>query len=135
MNISGPVLVIQLPEEMTQSGARTFNEEMKLLLDADRPRIVLDCSEMRNIDSAGVGSLLYCMEEAMKRNGDLKLAAVSPQLETILELMRVARLFEVFETPEAATRSFQTLPMPVPADPQPWYSSVYGALGELKVAS
>lgn len=135
MNISGPVLVIQLPEEMTQSGARTFNEEMRMLLDADRPRIVLDCSEMRNIDSAGVGSLLYCMEQAMKRNGDLKLAAVSPQLETILELMRVDRLFEVFETPEAATRSFQAVPALVPAEPRPWYSSVYGALGELKVAS
>ena len=135
MNISGPVLVIQLPEEMTQSGAKTFIEEMKLLLDTDRPRIVLDCSETRNIDSAGVEWLLYCMEEAMKRNGDLKLAAISPQAEIILELMRVDRLFEVFSTTDAATRSFQAVPTLVPTETQPWYSAVYGPLGELKTAS
>ena len=51
--------------------------------------------------------LLHCLEEAMKRDGDLKLAAVSPASAIILELMRVDRVFEVFETPEEAARSFQ----------------------------
>jgi anti-sigma B factor antagonist len=135
MSISGPVIVIQLPNEMNQLGARTFLHEMALLVESDRPRIVLDCSEVRSIDSAGVESLLHCMEEAMKRNGDLKLASVSPSLEVMLELMRVDRLFEVFPTADEATRSFHAAPVLVPAETQPWYSAVYSRLGELKVAS
>jgi anti-sigma B factor antagonist len=135
MSISGPVIVIQLPNEMNQLGARTFLHEMELLLESDRPRIVLDCSEVRSIDSAGVESLLQCMEEAMKRNGDLKLASVSPSLEVMLELMRVDRLFEVFQTADEAMRSFHVGPVLVPAETQPWYSAVYSRLGELKVAS
>ena len=50
--------------------------------------------------------LLHCMSEAMKRDGDLKLAAVSPQAATVLELTRADRLFEIYETSTDAVRSF-----------------------------
>lgn len=105
------------------------------MLESDRPRIVLDCSEVRTINSAGVESLLRCMEDAMKRNGDLKLAALSPELEVILELMRVDRLFEMFQTADEAVRSFHAVTPLVPAETQPWYSAAYAALDQLKTAS
>jgi anti-sigma B factor antagonist len=135
MNTSGPVLVIQLPSEMNKAGVKTFLAETKPLIESDRPRIVLDCAEVRNIDSAGVESLLYCIQEAMKRNGDLKLASVSPELEVILELMRVDRLFEIFHNADEATQSFHAVPALVSAETQPWYAGAYSALSQLKVAS
>ena len=36
----------------------------------------------------------------MKRDGDIKLANLSPASAAILELMRVDRLFEIFDTAE-----------------------------------
>jgi len=63
------------------------------------------------LDSAGIEMLLRCMEEAMKRNGDVKLAAVSPQVTVILELTRVDRLFEIFENPSDAVESFHRFPV------------------------
>jgi hypothetical protein len=51
------------------------------------------------------------MEEAMKRNGDVKLAAVSPQAAIILQLTRVDRLFEIFENPSDAVESFHRFPV------------------------
>jgi hypothetical protein len=68
----------------------------------------------------------------MKRDGDLKLAAVSPASAVILELMRVDRLFEVFETSEEAVRSFQIVAPATLAQTQPWYAT---GLNALKVAS
>ena len=50
--------------------------------------------------------LLHCMAVSMKRDGDLKLAAVSPQAAAILELTRTDRLFEIYETCTDAVRSF-----------------------------
>ena len=35
--------------------------------------MVLDCSNVRQLDRAGIQVLLRCLEEAMKRNGDVKL--------------------------------------------------------------
>ncbi len=85
------------------------------------------------MDSAGIEILLQCMHEAMKRDGDVKLASVSPASAAILELMRVDRLFEVFETADEAARSFQAISDGSPQLP-PWYSAAYG-LGGLKTAS
>src|SRR3981081_4445667 len=95
MSTSGPVIVMQLPEQLKRPEVAPFLDELQPLLESDRPRVVLDCSQVREMDSAGVEMLLHCMQEAMKRDGDLKLAAISPQAAVILELMRVDRLFEL----------------------------------------
>jgi anti-anti-sigma factor len=118
---------MELPEQLKQAEVTTFLEGLQPLLEVDRPCVVLDCSKVQRIDSAGVEMLLHCLEEAMKRDGDLKLAAVSPESAIILELMRVDRLFEVFETSEAAARSFHAFGQAVNAPSQPWYSAGYQA--------
>jgi anti-sigma B factor antagonist len=104
------------------------------LLQSDRPRIVLDCSQVQHMDSAGIEIMLHCMGEAMKRDGDVKLANLSPAAAAILELMRVDRLFEIFQTPEEATRSFQAVTLPEVSQDLPWYAAGYG-LADLKSAS
>jgi anti-sigma B factor antagonist len=134
MSSKGPVIIMELPEQLKQGEVKTFMHELQPLLDNPRPCIVLDCSKIQDIDSAGVEMLLQCLELAMKRDGDLKLAAVSPASAIILELMRVDRLFEVFDTPEEATRSFQTFSPVVAPQSQPWYAAGYG-LADLKTAN
>jgi len=126
---------MQLPEQLKHAEVRAFCDELQPLLEADRPRIVLDCSQVRDMDSAGIQMLLHCTQEAMKRNGDLKLAAVSPAAGVILELTRVDRLFEVFDTTEEAVRSFHAFPSYAVPQTEPWYSGAYGALGDLEIAS
>ncbi len=125
---------MELPETLNQVEGQKFLNEMQPLLEVHRPRLVLDCSQVQQMDSAGIESLLFCMEQAMKRDGDLKLAAVSPASATIMELMRVDRLFEVYETVDAAARSFQAAALPEAAQSPPWYSAGFG-LSDLKTAS
>ena len=134
MSTRSPVIVMELPEALNHAEGEKFVSEIQPLLEVHRPRVVLDCSQVQQMDSAGIETLLYCMQEAMKRDGDLKLAAVSPAAATIMELMRVDRLFEVFETADQATRSFQNVAMPEDSQSLPWYSSGFG-LADLKIAS
>jgi len=105
------VVVKQLPESVSVNESQQLIRELTPLLDQDVPCLVFDFSEMRQLDSAGIEMLLRCMEEAMKRNGDVKLAAVSPQVKVILELTRVDRLFEIFENPSDAVESFHRFPV------------------------
>ena len=65
-------------------------------------------SQVRHIDAAGVDVLLQCMREAVKHDGDLKLAALSPQAAVVLELTRTGRLFEIYENSTAAVKSFSS---------------------------
>lgn len=104
-------IVKQLPVRVDLNHSRELFRELQPLLDQNRPCLVFDLSAVLYLDSAGVEILLRCTEEAMKRNGDIKLAAVSPQAAVILELTRVDRLFEIFEDPADAVESFQRFPV------------------------
>ncbi len=135
MLISGPIVVIQVPEALNAREVHNFTQEIGPLLESNRPRIVLDLSQVKSIDSAGIEVLLHSLEEALKRDGDLKLAALSPEAEVMLEMMRVARVFETFETCDDAVRSFNIVPVEAVPQDAPWYTSLPGELGALKQAS
>jgi anti-anti-sigma regulatory factor len=51
--------------------------------------------------------LLCCLEEVMKRNGDVRLAAVWPEARASLKLSGIERLFRIFDTTADAVDSFQ----------------------------
>ena len=105
------VVVRQLPESMSLNHAQQLFREVAPLLEGDRPHLVFDCSEVRQLDSAGIEVLLRCIEEALKRNGDVKLAAVPAPVAVVLELTKVDRLFEIFENPSDAVESFHRFPV------------------------
>jgi len=105
------VAVKQLPEKLGVKQGRFFFREVESYLKADRPRIVLDCSKVQQLDRAGIQVLLRCLEEALKRNGDVKLAAIRPGAATTLELTRVDRLFEIFDSTADAVNSFHQSPL------------------------
>ncbi len=131
MCASRPVIVMEAPERLFESEAIAFRRELRNMLQTERPRIVLDCSHIKDIDSTGVETLLHCMDEAMKRDGDVKLAAVAPGSAVILELMKVDRLFEVFDSADEAVRSFHSFPLYEVSQPQSWVEGV----GDLQAAS
>src|SRR5512146_1806591 len=106
METSRPVVVKRVPERLNLKQSRIFLQEVQPFLTADRPQIVFDCTQIRQMDAAGVDMLLQCMAEVTKRDGDLKLASLSPQAAVVLELTRTDRLFEIYETSADAVRSF-----------------------------
>ncbi len=135
METGRPVVVKRMPERLNLRHAREQLREMQPILNSDRPQIVFDMSQVRHLDAAGVDMLLHCMTQAMKHDGDVKLAALSPQSATILELTRTDRLFEIYNTAADAMRSFShfmpnamrmgqsreldTTEFPPPASPEP----------------
>ena len=106
METSRPVVVKRMPERLNLRAARQFEREVQPFLASDRPQVVFDLSQVRHLDAAGVDMLLRCMTQAMKRDGDLKLASLSPQAAAVLELTRTDRLFEIYENSTDAVRSF-----------------------------
>jgi anti-anti-sigma factor len=100
------VIVKRVPENLNLKQARIFLEEVRPLLEHDRPQLVFDLTLVRRIDAAGVDMLLYCMKEAVRRDGDLKLASLSSEAQIMLDITRAGRLFEVFASSAEAARSF-----------------------------
>jgi anti-anti-sigma regulatory factor len=105
------VAVKQLPEVLNAKQGRLFFKELESCVNVDRPCLVLDCSKLRRMDSSVVHLMLCCLEEALKRNGDVKLAAIPAGATAILELSGIDRLFEVFDTTADAVSSFSRPPV------------------------
>jgi len=104
------VVVKQVPEMVNKECGRRFFKELESCMNIDRPSIVFDCSRVRKMDKAAVYLLLCCLEEAMKRNGDVKLAGIPSGARAQLELIGAHRLFEMFDTEAEAVNSFRRVP-------------------------
>jgi anti-anti-sigma factor len=114
------VVVKTLAAQLDRKQVAAFRRGMQELLRMDQPRVVFDFCSVTHLDSAGIEFLLNCLSAIVKRDGELKLAALSPQAATVLEITRVGRFFEVFPTVEDAVRSFDAF-LPNAANiTEPW---------------
>lgn len=100
------VNVKQLPANIDLETGREFYRDLEAAMNVERPCIVLDCSRVYEMDQQTIYMLLNCLEGAMKRNGDVRLAAISAPARHNLEVTGVDLLFRMFATVEEAEDSF-----------------------------
>ncbi len=90
------------------SNTKEFKEVLVNTIDgASKNKIVMDMSSLKFIDSSGLGTLVTCLRLMNSNNGELKLAGVTKAVRAILEIVRMHRLFEIFDSTEDAVRSFR----------------------------
>jgi anti-anti-sigma regulatory factor len=104
------VTIEQLPEINSEVQGRRFLGRIQDRMSDRRPGLVLDCSGLSRMDKPVLQLLLSCLEEAMKRNGDARLAAVTPSAQVTLELIGADRLFQIFPSNADAVNSFHQPP-------------------------
>ena len=101
--------VKQFPDVLNAAHGSDFLCDLQIHMGNDRPSVVLDLSNVGPLDKAAITLLLGCLEEALKRNGDVKLVGIPEDAKAILKLTGVDRLFEIFNTESEAIRSFRRL--------------------------
>jgi anti-anti-sigma factor len=112
------VTLKRLQETKNREQEWAFLEELKSSLYVERPRIVLNCAEVRSFSRSSLRLLLCCLEEAMKRNGDVRLSTLPQSARAALESSGLDRLFQIFDDDAAAVKSFQRLPILAISEPQ-----------------
>ena len=97
-----------LPPLIDGSRLRALYGDLESCINVYAPAVVLDCSLLRHVDKPTLHFLLCCLEEAMKRNGDVRLAALQPSLMSEMRSLGLDSLFHIYESVEDALESFQT---------------------------
>jgi anti-sigma B factor antagonist len=100
------VAVRKLPERISGAQRDQVYKDLESSINVDRPAVVLDCSGLRRLDGSAIHLLLCCLEEAMKRNGDVRLAGLRPEAKAALQAAEVESLFQFFESVGEAVESF-----------------------------
>jgi len=102
------VSICGLPDDpIDKTRKKTVYNDLERCINVDRPAVVLDCSTLRVLDRPTLHLLLCCLEEAMKRNGDVRLAALRPEVRSVLHSTGVDFLFQCFETVSEAVESYR----------------------------
>ncbi len=78
------------------------------LLNRNQRRLLLDLSETRRVELAGVGILVDRLRKVREQKGDVKLCNLRPEVEKTLRLIGVNDLMESYTTQEEAIRSFDS---------------------------
>ena len=100
------VVVLVIPgETLDASNAKTFKSEVAGLITAGS-KLVFDMSQLRFVDSSGLGAILSCLRQLHAVGGDLKLCAMNKPVRALFELVRMHRVFEIFNNSDEAVRAF-----------------------------
>ena len=101
------VAVAAVPvDELDASNAEEFKRDMAPVLQANT-KVVLDLSQLRFVDSSGLGAILSCLRQLSAKSGDLKLCGMSKQVRGLFELVRMHRIFDIYGTREEAVHAFK----------------------------
>ncbi len=91
-----------------------LRQKVKAMLLEGR-HVVLNLSEVRMIDSNGVGTLVSLMTTACAPGGDLKLAALGKKMRDVLTVTKLINLFSISPTVEEAVESIRLENTPLAA--------------------
>jgi anti-sigma B factor antagonist len=81
---------------------------LSALKEAQRHRVILDCSGLNYISSVALGALIGFSRQAREQGGNLVLAQLSPKVYNIIELLGFHRILSIHETREAAIQAFSS---------------------------
>ena len=104
----GDVTILRLNGRLElEQGDLAFRDYINNLVADGRSNIVLDLKDVTRIDSAGIGMLVSKFLTARRSGGTIKLLHLTRHSDHLINITRLATVFEVFDDEEAALKSFQ----------------------------
>ena len=93
-NLAEKLIVVEgdlVSQEVGSALCAAFDETLK----AGQRHVVLDLSQVKAINSYGIGRILYCYKRLHEMQGALSLAHACPEILELLKLMKLESLFGV----------------------------------------
>ena len=101
------ITVLKLSGDLTADQIDAFRRSCLERFEAQIRHVVLDLEHTTFIDSAGLEALLWIIDEASSRGGQLRVVNPDPTVSKILEISRLDRRFNVHDTIESAAKSLR----------------------------
>jgi anti-sigma B factor antagonist len=102
------VIVIELDGNvMGGPDATALNDYLHQLITENRKKVVIDLKEVSFVNSSGLGMLIGGLTTLRHSGGELKLARASKKVETLLEMTKLHKVFDLHKNVADAVASFK----------------------------
>ncbi|WP_419924450.1 STAS domain-containing protein [Candidatus Poriferisocius sp.] len=95
--------VLSVTGEIDMATAPRFRQRLLALISTGAQNVVIDLTEVDFIDSTGLGVLMGAAKRVRSAGGDIRLVSVGSRLADLIELTRLDRVLDVFDSVSAAT--------------------------------
>ncbi len=102
----GDVTVVEVEGQLIVGNRQELKQKVLEQLDAGVRKVLVDFSRTGYIDSSGLGVLVSLAKKIRDTGGDLRLANLNEDLQTLFELTKLDTLFQISESRERALESF-----------------------------
>ncbi len=100
------ITLVVLRGEIGTETVNQLKDKMEAIVNEGKNRLVMDFGDVSYLNSMGLGVIAGTLKRVKKENGDLKLLNLSPAVRELLELTRLTKVFEIFDSEESAIKSF-----------------------------
>lgn len=101
-----PVAVLTLKGTIETTNASGLEETLVRIVDESCYRIVVDLGSVTYISSAGWGIFISEIKRIRRNGGDIKLAAMSPEVREVFDLLEFGNILKPYEQTSDALRDF-----------------------------
>jgi len=103
---SGDVTIVAINDRFEAATADEYRTTMYDLAEKGHLKVVLDFGKTAFIDSSALGSLVSSVRKFRQHEGDIKFACMNEQVRPLVKIVRLHRIFDIFDSVDTAVSSF-----------------------------
>jgi anti-sigma B factor antagonist len=103
---AGGVMVVTVDGQLIVGNRQELKQQVIDALDGGARKFVVDFTRTGYIDSSGLGVLVSLSKKIREHGGDLRLAGLNEDLQTLFELTKLDTLFAITRTTQEALAAF-----------------------------
>jgi len=103
---TGDVTVVKIDDRLEADTVEEFRTTMHKLAEQGHVKVVIDFSNISFVDSSGLGGLVSAVRKFRQHDGDIKLACINDNVRPLVEIVRLHRIFDIFDAEDEAIKSF-----------------------------
>ena len=100
------VTIFTLEGRVDSEGAVDLDLALQTALSEDKYKLILEMSQVRYINSAGLRTLADILTQTQDSDGDLKLVDLNPKVQRVFQIIGFDKFFELHDTIDNAVNAF-----------------------------
>lgn len=100
--------VLDLQGELDAHTASQLEDSLRVLIDSNKANIIVNCSDLEYIASAGLGVFMAYIEDVRGSGGDIKLTNMTERVYNVFDLLGFPTLYDILEDERDAIEKFSS---------------------------
>jgi anti-sigma B factor antagonist len=102
----GDICIVEVEGQLIVGNRQELKQKVLDEMEKGSRKVLVDFARTGYIDSSGLGALVSLAKKIRELGGDLRLANLNDDLQTLFELTKLDTMFQISQTRERALENF-----------------------------